>query len=156
MSKTVAEVMQRSVVSLSPDDSLLDAHRVLSEGEIHGAPVVDEVGEIVGVVSSTDLIRAVAEEHESAGFASHAGFQEGREFGPSIWTVPEDFQDRLANRTVGEVMTKGACTVDATERASAVAELLQSRRIHRVWVVNEGRPTGVVSALDLMPLVRDD
>ncbi len=156
MTKTVADVMQHSVVSLSPEHSLLDAHRLLVEEGIHGAPVVNETGEVVGVVSSTDLLRAVTEEHESGGFASDPSFTEAREFGPSIWTVPEDFQDRLSNRTVGEVMTEGACTVEETERARTVAELLHSRRIHRVWVLKEGRPAGVVSALDLMPLVRDD
>jgi CBS domain-containing protein len=155
MPKTAADVMERSVVVLSPEASLLDAHRLFVEEGIHGAPVVDDEGMVIGVVSSMDLLRAVSEEHESAGFASDPVFQEGREFGPSIWTVPEDFQDRLANRTVGEVMTEGAFTVEETTRAREVAELLHRQRVHRVWVVKEGRPTGVVSALDLLPLVRD-
>ena len=155
MPKTAADVMERSVVVLSPEASLLDAHRLFVEEGIHGAPVVDDEGMVIGVVSSMDLLRAVSEEHESAGFASDPVFREGREFGPSIWTVPEDFQDRLANRTVGEVMTEGAFTVEETTRAREVAELLHRQRVHRVWVVKEGRPTGVVSALDLLPLVRD-
>jgi signal-transduction protein with cAMP-binding, CBS, and nucleotidyltransferase domain len=33
---------------------------------------------------------------------------------------------------------------------------MQRQRIHRIWVVKDGRPTGVVSTLDLLPLVRDD
>jgi CBS domain-containing protein len=156
MAKTAADVMQRSVVVLGPEASLLDAHRLFVEEEIHGAPVVDDEGLVIGVVTSTDLLRAVSEEHESAGFASDPVFREGREFGPPIWTVPEDFQDRLANRRVGEVMTEGAWTVEETTRASAVAELLCRERIHRVWVVKEGRVVGVVSTLDLLPLVRDN
>lgn len=156
MATTAADVMQRSVVVLSPEDSLLDAHRLFIEEEIHGAPVVDDEERVIGVLSSTDLLRAVSEEHESAGFASNPVFRETREFGPPIWTVPEDFQDRLANRTVGEVMTAGACTVEETTRASAVARLLSEQRIHRVWVVRKGCPVGVVSTLDLLPLVRDD
>jgi CBS domain-containing protein len=111
---------------------------------------------VIGVLSSTDLLRAVSEEHESAGFASDPVLRETLEFAPPIWTVPEDFQDRLANRTVGEVMTVGACTVEEATRASAVARLLGEQRIHRVWVVRMGRPVGVVSTLDLLPLVRDD
>jgi CBS domain-containing protein len=156
MPKTAADVMQRSVVALSPEASLIDAHRVLVEEEIHGAPVVDEMGTVVGVVTSTDLLRAVAQEHESAGFVSDAVVREALEFGPPAWTVPEDFQDRLANRQVREVMTEGAFTVEEATRVQEVAELLHRQRIHRVWVVKEGRPTGVVSALDLLPLVRDE
>jgi len=154
--KTAADVMQRGVISLGPSTPLLDAHRLLVEEEIHGAPVVDEEGALIGVVSSMDLLRAVSEEHESAGFAADALPRETLEFGPTLWTVPEDFQDRLANRTVGEVMTKNAWTVEESTRAREVAELLYRERIHRVWVVKEGTPVGVVSTLDLLPLVRDD
>jgi predicted transcriptional regulator len=39
MAKTAADVMQKSVVVLSPEDSLLDAHRLFVEEEIHGARV---------------------------------------------------------------------------------------------------------------------
>lgn len=155
MSKTAADVMQSFVIALSPQDTLLDAHRIFVEEEIHGAPVVDEEGTIVGVVTSTDLLRAVSQEHESAGFPSDPSLRENLEFGPPIWTVPEDFQDRLADIRVGEVMTQGACTVSESEGVGAVAERMHSQRIHRVWVVKEGRPTGVVSAFDLLPLVRD-
>ena len=154
--KTAADVMQRGVISLGPSSSLLDAHRLLVEEEIHGAPVVDEDGSVIGVVSSLDLMRAVAEEHDSAGFARDSLPREALEFGPTLWTVPEDFQDRLANRSVGEVMTRNAWTVEEDTRASAVAELLLRERIHRVWVVKEGNLVGVVSTLDLLPLVRDD
>jgi predicted transcriptional regulator len=157
MPKTAHDVMQRSVISLSPEDSLLDAHRIFVEEEIHGAPVVDEEGSIVGVLTSTDLLRAVSQEHESAGFASDPTFRgDALEFGPPIWTVPEDFQDRLANLRVSDVMTDGACTVEETERVRKVADLMCSQRIHRVWVVKAGVPTGVVAALDLLPLVNDE
>ena len=156
MTRKAGDVMERSILSLSPEASLLDAHRLFVESGIHGAPVVDDEGLVIGVVTSTDLLRAVFEEHESAGFASDPVFREGREFGPSIWTVPEDFQDRLANRTVGEVMTEGAFTVEESTPAAAVAGILHRERIHRVWVLKEGRPTGVISALDLLPLVRDE
>lgn len=154
--KTAADVMQRGVVSLGTESSLLDAHRLFVEEEIHGAPVVDDEGRVVGVVSSLDLMRAVTEEHESAGFASDPVFREELEFGPPIWTVPEDFQDRLANRQVRDVMTEGATTVEEDTPAGEVAQRMYQERIHRVWVVKEGSPVGVVSTLDLLPLVRDD
>lgn len=156
MAKTAADVMQRSVVSLEPEVSLLDAHRLFVEEAIHGAPVVDEEGRVIGVVTAMDLLRAVSEEHESAGFVSAPVLREGLEFGPPAWNVPEDFQDRLAARTVREVMTEGAVVVEETTPAREVAALLHDQRIHRVWVVKEGYPSGVVSAFDLLPLVRDD
>lgn len=155
MPKTVAEVMERNVLTLSPEASLIDAQRLFVEEGIHGAPVVDDEGLVVGVVTSTDLLRAVAEEYESAGFASNQYLRDVLEFAPPEWRGPEDFQDRLGSRSVSEVMTEGAFTVEEDARVRDVAELLRRERVHRVWVVKEGRPTGVVSTFDLLPLVRD-
>jgi CBS domain-containing protein len=156
MPKTAADVMERGVVSVSPETSLIDVLRLFVEEGIHGAPVIGDDGSLVGVVSSTDLLRAVSEEHESAGFASNRLFQDVLEFGPPAWTLPEDFQDRLSGRRVSEVMTEGAVYVDESTRAREVAEQMQKHRIHRVWVVGGGRLTGVVSSFDLLPLVRDE
>jgi CBS domain-containing protein len=155
MRRKASDVMERNILSLSPEASLLDAHRLFVESGIHGAPVVDDEGLVVGVVTSTDLLRAVFEDHESASFASAPVFREALEFGPPAWS-PEDFQDRLAQRSVADVMTQGARTVEEEVPARAVAEILHRERIHRVWVVKEGRPTGVISTLDLMSLVRDE
>jgi CBS domain-containing protein len=156
MIKTAADVMERSVLTLSPEASLLDAHRLFVEEAIHGAPVVDDEGLVVGVVTSTDLLRAVSEEQESAGLARGPDLREFLEFAPEAWSASEDFQDRIAGRSVSEIMTPGGFTVEEDAPASEVAALLRSQRIHRVWVVKEGRPIGVVSAFDLLPLVRDD
>jgi CBS domain-containing protein len=153
MPKTAVDVMERSVLTLSPEASLLDAHRLFVEEGIHGAPVVDDEGRVVGVVTSTDLLRAVSEEHESAAFASNEQLREVLEFAPPAWGGPEDFQDRLAGRRVSDVMTEGALTVEESTPVAELAEAMRSRRVHRVWVVKEGLPTGVVSTFDLLPLV---
>lgn len=156
MARTAADVMERSVLSLSPQASLLDAHRLFVEEQIHGAPVVDEEGAVVGVVTSTDLLRGVSEEHESAGAVSNEWLQDVLEFGPPAYGGPEDFQDRLAGVRIADVMTEGAFTVEETTPLEEIASLLRRQRVHRVWVVKEGRPTGVVSTFDLLPYVRDD
>jgi CBS domain-containing protein len=155
MARTAADVMERGVITLSPEASLLDAHRLFVEEGIHGAPVVDDEGKVVGVVTSTDLLRAVAEEHESAGVVSNEWLRDVLEFQPPAWSGPEDFQDRLAGRRVDDVMTVGAWTVQEDTPVREVADLMRRERVHRVWVVKEKRPTGVVSTFDLLSLVRD-
>ena len=49
------ELMVRDVVALSPDMSLAEAAEVLVRNEIGGAPVVNEDGVCVGVLTSTDF-----------------------------------------------------------------------------------------------------
>jgi CBS domain-containing protein len=150
---TAADVMTDSVVSLSPDASLLDALRLFVEEDIHGAPVVDDGGEFVGVISTTDILRAEEDEHDTASVETH--YLRGMlEFSEPDWIGdPTDFQDRLARRRVGEVMTKSFASVARDAPVADVARQLRENRIHRVWVVDDNRVCGVVSTLDLMPVI---
>lgn len=58
--RTVAEVMSRAIFSLSPDTAVAEAASYMLDNEVHRVLVLDGE-EMVGVVSTTDLVRAVAE-----------------------------------------------------------------------------------------------
>jgi CBS domain-containing protein len=58
---TVGSVMTTSVVSLPPEAAVQDAARLMVLAGVHRILVVDEGGELVGLVSSSDIVRAVAE-----------------------------------------------------------------------------------------------
>ncbi|MHB8731100.1 MAG: CBS domain-containing protein [bacterium] len=49
------DIMSKDVVSLSPGMSIGDAADALLHYRIHGAPVVDGMGQLIGMVSFTDL-----------------------------------------------------------------------------------------------------
>ncbi len=151
---TAASVMTDSVVSVSPESSLLDVLRLFVEENIHGAPVVDDAEEFVGVISTSDLLRAQEEERDTASVTSDY-LRDLLEFSAPDWSGDlTDFQDRLAQRTVAEVMTKGFVSVPPDAPVADVARCLRENQIHRVWVLEDaGRLCGVVSALDLMPLI---
>ncbi len=59
--RRVEEVMQRNVLVLPQSSSVLDAARALSKGEVHALPVVTLDGALCGIVTSTDLIEALAD-----------------------------------------------------------------------------------------------
>lgn len=150
---TAESVMTDSVVSVSPESSLLDVLRVFVEESIHGAPVVDDDGRLVGVITTSDLLRAQEEEHDTA-WATSDYLRGVLEFSAPDWTGDlTDFQDRLAQRTVVEVMTKGFASVPPDAPVADVARCLRENQIHRVWVLDGQRLRGVVSVLDLMPLI---
>jgi CBS-domain-containing membrane protein len=154
MALTAADCMTRSVLSVGPETPLLDVYRLFVEEQIHGAPVLDEEERIIGVVTSSDLLRAIDEERDSA-LSSSDYLRDLLEFsGPDWGRGLSDFQDRLAERRVAEVMTQSALTVNGETPVSEVARLLRERRIHRAWVTDEaGCLCGVISAFDLLPLV---
>jgi CBS domain-containing protein len=145
--------MQTGVTTIDRDATLLDAHRLLVEEEIHGAPVVDPDGSVVGVISTLDILRAVHEEHESS--TSIADYY--REFlpfsGPDWRSGPEDFQDRLSQLTVGDAMTESVVAVPPDASIPEIARLLRQNRIHRVLVAEDARLLGIVSTFDLVALL---
>ena len=150
---TAADVMTNSVLALSPQTPLLDALRLFVEEEIHGAPVVEDDERPVGVLTTTDLLRAQEDEHDTAAVSGEY-LRELLEFsGPDWMGDLTDFQDRLAQRTVGDAMTEGIVTVRRDAPVSEVARRLREHGIHRVWVEDDGRICGVVSTFDLLPVL---
>jgi CBS domain-containing protein len=153
MPATARDVMTRSVVSVGPDTPLLDVYRLFVAEQIHGAPVVDDEELLIGVVSSSDLLRAADEERGTA-ISSSDYLRDLVEFsGPDWGKGLSDFQNRLAALTVADVMTPTAVTVRPDTPVSEVARILRQHQVHRVWVEDEGRVCGVVSTFDLLPLV---
>jgi len=156
---TVArEIMEKQVVTVTADSSLLSVYRLFAETDISGAPVVEQTGEVVGVVSWRDLLRAVNEDHDKSvddlHFYSNDSTLGYREF----LSEGEEIEERLARQTVSEVMTTDVITVPVDATVEQMAGLMVEHRIHRVLVVDEKREegplVGIVSVLDLVALLR--
>ncbi|HVN39337.1 MAG TPA: CBS domain-containing protein [Myxococcota bacterium] len=145
--------MQTGVATIDRDATLLDAHRLFVEEEIHGAPVVDADGTVVGVISTLDILRAVREEHESA-TADPTYYRDVLEFsGPDWASGPEDFQDRLSELRVGDAMTESVVSVPPEASIAEIARLLRANRIHRVLVSEGDQLVGIVSTFDLVEVL---
>ena len=149
------DLMQSPVVAIGRDASLLDAHRLLVEEEIHGAPVVDEDGAVVGVLSSLDLLRAAHEDHESAS-GEAVYYRDVLPFtGPDRGSNAEDFQDRLSTLRVSDVMSEHVVSVPPEATAAQLAKTLRENGIHRVLVVEKDCLLGIVTAFDLLKLLEN-
>lgn len=153
MALTAGDLMTKSVVSVGPDTPLLEVYRTFVTEQIHGAPVVDDEERVIGVVSSSDLLRAAEEERDTA-MASSEYLRDLVEFsGPDWGRGLTDFQDRLTQLSVADVMTAVAVTVRRDTPIAQVARTLREHGIHRAWVEENGQLCGVISTFDLLPLV---
>lgn len=155
MTRRARDIMQTDVISVSPDASLFEVHRLFLEEEIGGAPVVDEEGTVRGVITSKDLLRAVQEEYETgAAGKAPAYFREEQPYsGPDWLNAPEDFQDRMASLTAADAMVREVISVGPDTTVTEVARLIRNQRVHRVFVVKEGELVGVISTFDLVGLL---
>lgn len=60
LGSTVGEVMSESPIAITPDRSLKEAARLIHDKKIHRLPVLDTAGQVIGILTRGDIIRAMA------------------------------------------------------------------------------------------------
>lgn len=60
---TIRDVMQEDIVTIRSRETVRRAAELLAQGQYHGLPVVDDEGQLVGMVTSTDVIRYLLEQY---------------------------------------------------------------------------------------------
>jgi len=58
----VKNLMSKRVFYVKPEDTILEAARIMNKKDVRRLPVIDENGKLVGVISRTDILRALVEE----------------------------------------------------------------------------------------------
>jgi CBS domain-containing protein len=122
----VQDLMANEPIVVRVDASLSEAARLLDEYDISGLPVVADDGDLVGVISETDLVHARATEWLWAN-----------------WTGLE----------VRHLMTTPPITIGRTASLDAAAIKMERLHVHRLVVVADNepvRPIGVISTSDLV------
>ena len=119
----ISDIMTSEVFTLSPSASVEEAAAALAARGIGGAPVRDEAGRLVGVVSRSDL------------------------------TDPErraPASDREAG-TVRDIMTPGLLVLRDSDLAMSAVRLMVREGVHRIIVLDDGgRLCGIVTPSDVL------
>jgi CBS domain-containing protein len=149
--ETAASLMKENPISVSADETVQEAVAVLTERGFSAAPVIDEAGRPVGVLSRTDLLWHDRERVEYLPGEDSDSWEEVEEM-PSAWAAREGFQEVRVDRTrVSEVMTPLVYTVTPTTPAEEVVRQMLARKIHRLFVSNDdGILIGVITASDIL------
>jgi len=155
VNKTAADVMTTDIATIDPDwpvDRLLD---FLSDKAITGGPVVTPRGEPIGVVSLTDVARngGVAERNQDR--RADAYYKKTLETQVGAEEIGRFHADSNAQTTVRDIMTPVVFAVEEDATVQEVAAMMTTGRIHRVFVRRDGKMTGIITSMDLLPLVRD-
>jgi CBS domain-containing protein len=156
MNATARDVMQTEVLVLNESDSLIEAHQFFVRHDITGAPVVDDDGLLVGVVSVRDLMRAEDEDHDVSRtvadyFCESPGYA-------NLSVDLDHLREGLSEIPVSEVMTRDPICVESDSPVREIAALTRKHRIHRVLVASPGTDgrleiSGIVTLFDLVSLL---
>jgi CBS domain-containing protein len=129
---TVADCMAVEPITIRADASLTDAVGLMDHHHVHGLPVVDASGSLLGVISQTDLTRARATEY--------------------LWSS-------WPGLAVRHLMTTPPITVKRSTPLVIAARKMERHGIHRLVVVDdedELMPVGVLSMTDLIHAIAEE
>ncbi|HTY24861.1 MAG TPA: CBS domain-containing protein [Desulfomonilaceae bacterium] len=141
----VADVMTRNVVTVTPETPLRNLAEVLSQKNINGVPVVDDEGDVIGVVCESDLVEHNKPLHIPTVFVILDSIIPLE----SPWRMQKEFK-RLTATTVGDILSKPAVCVDPETDISEVARIMSEQKIHTIPVVDHGKLVGVVGKGDVI------
>lgn len=148
----VEQAMTADPITVSAETSVTDVARIMVDNNIGGVPVVDDSGEILGIVTESDLVV-----HDSdVEFPSFVHFLTGYVFVPgSLHRFEEKFRRAVAN-TAGQVMTEDPMTVEADDPVENVATIMSKKKMKRFPVMREGELVGIITMADIVRLISED
>jgi acetoin utilization protein AcuB len=128
----VRERMSCPVISIHPDVSIQEAHRVMRLDHIRRLPVVDSHGMLVGLVSESDIFRASPSDVTSL----------------SIWEATY-----LLNKiTVSHIMSRRVISVQEDTPIEEAARIMADNKIGGLPVIRQDRIVGIITETDLFKI----
>jgi len=138
--------MSRPVVLIPRQMSLTGAAHLLAQANVSGAPVVDDDGRCIGVLSTTDFLHLA----EKGQCVAHG--KPHHESTVRSWQILAE--EAEPHECVADAMNYDPVTVSPQTHIGTLARLMIDAHIHRVIVVDDNeRPVGVVSSTDILAAV---
>jgi CBS domain-containing protein len=137
------QIMTRSVITIAPDATILEAARTMLQHHVSGLPVVDAAGKLLGIVSEGDFIR-----RGEIGTPR----KRGRWLKVLLGESAVDYV-REHGRRVSDVMTSDPITVTEDATLEEIVDAMETNGVKRLPVMKDGRLVGLVSRANLMQAV---
>jgi len=149
------DIMNPEVMTVREDLTVTELAAFLTDQEISGAPVENEHGKLVGVVSVTDIVRATSSGGERYAPDHDPGFYvrgwEDRLEAEDL----EGFHFDDEGLLVRDIMTPSVFAVEATTPIRDVARSMMDSHLHRMLVTLNDKVVGIVSTSDMLQMVAE-
>jgi len=131
----VSEIMTPNVVTLSASDTIWDIESTFSRFHLRHAPVLDDDGELVGMISIMDLQR----------------------FTEDTDVRKEEFDDKGPDTLIAEdIMARNPVAVQADHSVKDAALIFTENEFHALPVLDRDRLTGIISTTDIIRFFLDN
>jgi CBS domain-containing protein len=142
--------MTSPVICVSVHDLLADVEQHLIDARITGVPVVEK-HKIAGIITRSDFVRLPILFKAMDGYVADLCHENSLQ--QLKRTEFSEFRPRFGSLTVAEVMTRQVVTCVSDTPVNTIAAKMIRHHVHRVVVVEENRPIGIVGSLDLVKLL---
>ena len=136
----VREVMVTPVVTVTPRTTYEDAAFLLHKHQVSGMPVVDDRGDLVGIISEKDLFRALYPLYQE--YLSD----------PAAYADQENQEDEIEHirkQPIEKYMRPYVVTIDADASILRAGGLMLARGVHRLPVMKDEKLVGIVTREDI-------
>jgi CBS domain-containing protein len=138
------DIMTKEVITVKPETTIEELARLLMKRQISGAPVVDDKGKILGIVTENDLISKNSRLHIPTILRLFDAYI------PLGTSKMESDIRKMAASTVEDICTKEIITVDEEASVEYIATIMTEKRIHILPVVREGKLVGIIGKKDMI------
>lgn len=125
----VGERMSHPVITIHPDTSMQDAHKLMRDEKIRRLPVVDKRGRLIGIISESDLLHASPSDATSL----------------SVW----EMNYMISKLKVESIMTRDVITVSTNTPLEEAARKMVDNKVGGLPVVRDGEVVGIITETDL-------
>jgi CBS domain-containing protein len=150
--KKVRDIMNTNVVCFSPEDTVFEVARILSEKNISGAPVVDKE-KVVGIVSTSDIVKflktrlKIGSVHKLPSLSLL--FLDLIKTGKDFVELKKEVK-KIENVKVRNIMSKKVISIHPEASIFDAAELMDKYDVNRLPVIENGKLIGIVARADII------
>jgi CBS domain-containing protein len=138
------DIMTQNVLTVKSETTIEELARILMTHGISGAPVVDEKGNLKGIVTENDLISKNSRLHIPTILRLFDAYI------PLGTSRLEDDIRRMTALTVDEICSKNVITVDEETSVDYIATLMTEKKIHLLPVLKGEKIVGIIGKKDLI------
>lgn len=143
---TVADLMQRQLVTIKATDTIVDVAKLFQQHRFHAAPVVDERGVCLGILTSSDVVR-----FEAQWQSRQTQLQHGTNFDVARYDNENSSSDPYRIDQVGSQMTTSFQAVAGGVSLAKAISLMHDRQLHHLLVLDGlDKPYGILSTMDVL------
>jgi CBS domain-containing protein len=139
------EIMTKGVITVATSTTVEDLARVLVEHKISGAPVVDDEGDLIGIVTENDLIRKNRKFHIPTIVRLFDAFI----MIESNSKIEQEIKE-MAAVTVDDIYRKEVVTVSEDTPVDEIATIMSEKDVPLVPVVEGRKIKGIIGKIDII------